>query len=535
MSATDVPLTLPDRASDWLNPILVKETRQALKSRQFVATFLLMLLASWMISVWGIVLAGPGAEFRAIGGSFFFAYYVVLATAVFIVVPISAFRSLLAERDLHTWEVLSITTLKPRQIVWGKLASAVLQIFIYYSAITPFIAFANLLKGVDVPTIAFVLIASLLASLVLSLAAITAGTFGVQKYWQMFLTLGVLAGLVTSVTSAISMVAYGLQFGFPFEDSEFWWVVAAVAVYAVAYCALLLQVAVAQLTFDADNRSTGVRAAASAIFWMTLVVLSLWLALNGSWGVPTLPIGDIDEMLQAVAVLGAVHLAVIGLFAVTEPDALSRRVRREIQNLGALRLLAVPLLPGGSRGFLYVLIHISALSAFVFAASVWFARGSETTWRFAAALWCYLVIYLGLGSAASRLLRSVSGNFRPPHARVAMVLLVVVGTIVPQLLHFFDAVYNTAIARNREVLFVTDPLSTLYWLVERRQIAVEGHQNANLVTFILAGAAILSLALNARALVAGVLDVTRPYVPATPATPREEQAQAATVVARQLG
>ena len=31
------------RAGDWLNPILVKETRQALKSRQFVITFLLVL------------------------------------------------------------------------------------------------------------------------------------------------------------------------------------------------------------------------------------------------------------------------------------------------------------------------------------------------------------------------------------------------------------------------------------------------------------------------------------------------------------
>ena len=34
------------RAGDAINPILVKETRQALKSRQFVATFGLLLFAS---------------------------------------------------------------------------------------------------------------------------------------------------------------------------------------------------------------------------------------------------------------------------------------------------------------------------------------------------------------------------------------------------------------------------------------------------------------------------------------------------------
>ena len=40
-----------EKWGDWCNPILVKETRQALKSRQFVITFSLLLLAalSWTI------------------------------------------------------------------------------------------------------------------------------------------------------------------------------------------------------------------------------------------------------------------------------------------------------------------------------------------------------------------------------------------------------------------------------------------------------------------------------------------------------
>ena len=36
---------------DWLNPILVKETRQALKSSQFAITFVLVLVAGWPVSV----------------------------------------------------------------------------------------------------------------------------------------------------------------------------------------------------------------------------------------------------------------------------------------------------------------------------------------------------------------------------------------------------------------------------------------------------------------------------------------------------
>src|SRR6516165_5510153 len=129
MSTVATSASVIDHASDWLNPILIKETRQSLKSRQFVATFFLMLAASWLISVFGVVMEGAGAEYREIGGTFFYGFYIVLAVAIFLVVPYSAFRSLLSERDLHTWEVLSITTLKPREIVWGKLSSALLQIF----------------------------------------------------------------------------------------------------------------------------------------------------------------------------------------------------------------------------------------------------------------------------------------------------------------------------------------------------------------------------------------------------------------------
>ncbi len=43
--------TWAEATSDWINPILVKEVRQALKSWTFMATFLFLLLASWCVSV----------------------------------------------------------------------------------------------------------------------------------------------------------------------------------------------------------------------------------------------------------------------------------------------------------------------------------------------------------------------------------------------------------------------------------------------------------------------------------------------------
>ncbi|MEX0727248.1 MAG: hypothetical protein WD065_13325, partial [Planctomycetaceae bacterium] len=88
-----------EKYSDWLNPILVKENRQSLKSRQFVITFMLLLLVSWVITVWVTALYYGQMEYGRIAPIFVTAYYWVLGVAVFIVVPYGAYRSLMSERD----------------------------------------------------------------------------------------------------------------------------------------------------------------------------------------------------------------------------------------------------------------------------------------------------------------------------------------------------------------------------------------------------------------------------------------------------
>lgn len=498
MSSAAPAIPRIDRASDWLNPILIKETRQALKSRQFVVTFALMLTASWLISVFGVVMEGAGAEYREIGGSFFYGYYVVLAVAIFLVVPFSAFRSLLSERDLHTWEVLSITTLKPREIVWGKLSSALLQIFIYYSAITPFMAFSKLLKGIDVPTIALVLIGSLVWSMVLSLIALTVGSFGHQRYWQVFLTLGVLLGLLLGLFTALQFVGMRMAFAFEFDSQAFWTTTAVIVTFLGAYSILLLQITIGQLTFDADNRTTGVRLASAGVFWLALAWTFIGMTCHAWFGLPAMTPADATIFLRVLATLAAIHWAVVGLFSVTENDHLSRRVQRNLPRWRILRLLLVPLLPGGARGFLYVLGHLIALYAFVEAAFFWNGSYDQATINYVLAMCCYVVIYLGLGAALSHVARKIIGDFRPAHARVLTLLLLAMGAILPQTLYFFDQFNNWATPQ----YWITDPFHTL-------ATVGSGHIDAALLMRMLAAGTVLILAINVRGMWRGIVDVVR--------------------------
>jgi hypothetical protein len=146
-AAWDRVETSLERLGEQLNPILVKEARQALKSKQFAVTFTLLLLCGWGWSLLGIAMLSPGVYYAPAGPFMLVGYYFVLAVPLLVVVPFAAFRSLASEREDGTYELLSITALSPRLIVTGKLGSALLQMMVYYSALSPCIVFTYVLRG----------------------------------------------------------------------------------------------------------------------------------------------------------------------------------------------------------------------------------------------------------------------------------------------------------------------------------------------------------------------------------------------------
>ncbi|HEX6962616.1 MAG TPA: ABC transporter permease, partial [Lacipirellula sp.] len=103
--------------ADYANPILVKETRQALKSRQFVVTFLIVLIACWIVSFVIVAQVGPQIYYAAAGPQLLIWYYGILCLPLALIVPFTAFRSLAAEQEENTYDLLSITTLSSRQII----------------------------------------------------------------------------------------------------------------------------------------------------------------------------------------------------------------------------------------------------------------------------------------------------------------------------------------------------------------------------------------------------------------------------------
>ncbi|HNU08284.1 MAG TPA: hypothetical protein PKO33_11010, partial [Pyrinomonadaceae bacterium] len=89
------------------------------------------------MKTWNVAIVGPGIRYTASGGQLLLFYYGILAFPLAVIVPFAAFRSLAAERDENTYDLLAVSTLTPRQIINGKLGSAIVQMGVYFSAISP--------------------------------------------------------------------------------------------------------------------------------------------------------------------------------------------------------------------------------------------------------------------------------------------------------------------------------------------------------------------------------------------------------------
>ena len=345
MSVSSAVVTRLERLGDRFNPIVVKEVRQALKSRQFVFTFLLLLLAAWAGSIFGVSYLGESIDYGSSAVTFYAGFLFTLCAATLVIVPFSTFRSIVEERTETTLELLQITALSPVQIVRGKILSAMVQVLVYYCAIAPFIAFTALLPGFDVIQVSFSQVMLLITALCFSLIALAIGTQARNTTLQSLSSLFVIALAVGGMMTFFGfMTAAGNRI--QFDEPDTWWALALVVFLGLSTGYVCEQAAIAQLTFDSDNRSTGIRLATGAQWLFCWIGLLTFLIVRQRQPMTS-------DVWTAILTLTAMQITAAGLLFVGAPDSLSRHVSRGLPRSRTLRVLWTPFLPGAARAALF--------------------------------------------------------------------------------------------------------------------------------------------------------------------------------------
>ncbi len=448
-----------------LNPILVKEARQALKSKQFAITFTLVLVAAWAWTMLGVAMVGPSIYYGSHGMTLFAGYFVILAAALIVIVPFSAFWSLATERADGTYELLSVTTLKPRQVITGKLASSMLQMLVYYSALAPCLAFTYLLRGVDLPLIGTVLFYMFHASLGLSALGLLVATATTERHWQVVLSVFMVAGLLFVFLMAFGTAMSMAQFnGLPLDDPAYWIVNLAILSVYWGYFALVVQASSAQLDFPSNNRSTKLR-----------VVMLLQQLLFLGWMTYGIYLSEERFFFVLLLTFSGLHWAVMGTFMVGEAGDLSLRVRRQLPQSFFGRALFTWFNPGSGSGYIFTLGSYFALVLLtVIAETIWrqwlpTSYGqSLLTWMkdfnpltFGLTMLLYLTAYLGLTRLIMLLLRR-AGFGTMFMSLLVNILLILMGCGVPLSIHLMEPVWRG----DYSLIEVSNPFWTLIEMSE---------------------------------------------------------------------
>ncbi len=409
---------LRERLGDRLNPLVVKEVRQGLRTRVFWSSFGLMLIACVLISMVAYATARESG-FSPQGQNYFFAFFFCLGVVHFFIIPYSAYRSLAREREDETWVLLILTGLGPRRILRGKVASFLVQAGLYASAVGPFLLFSYYLNGIDLPTILTVLVlggAWLVFLTVLSVCTATLADGRMGRALVHLLLLGALCmGLVQGLVGAFAISEQGHRM---WGDDEFIAFVVGALWAMLSYGWLLFETAAARLALATENYTRGPRLALLVQMGVTAaLVTGLWFVENKD-----------EDVATVTSILGCLHLAVVGLFMATDVDGLTRSLRAGTRPWSLLR-------PGAVRGFRFMLVLAGAWTAMcagLFVASPSPGSHAEAELMGVLAAPAYLVLYLGLALVVARL--PASGRLASPAVvRILFFALIALGGALPPL------------------------------------------------------------------------------------------------------
>lgn len=435
-----------ERLTSLLNPILVKEARQSLKSKQFLITFFCLLAASCAWTIMGIVFNAPDVYYIPSGDSMMIGYFLILSVSMFAFVPLVAFRSLAAELDEGTYEMLAITRLSAWRIVSGKMNSAVLQMLIYFSAIVPCLAFCYLLRGIGLLTIILVVAIVFVVAMVLTSLALVLSTLAKGRTLQTFLLVALVAFIVL-----VEFVCCGMVFSIvlPEQWSGTWFGFFSSFSVAASFVVLFVAAAAARIAPVTENRSTRLRAIMfiQQMIWIVMITYAAWST------------GDFEWINDGLLYLGIFWL-LVGMFMCGETTELSPRVRRGLPATYATRMLFTWWMPGPGTGFMFVvatgLAGIAVLTgAAIVGVQTGVATGSDADTPppvFAAMMAGYLLGYLGVIRLLSMpFLKRFGPSFVVP--LVAAIVTYFMGVIVPAI---FDVAIQGRVSINYSVVHASN-------------------------------------------------------------------------------
>lgn len=336
---------------EWeLNPIVIKELRQAVRSWAVTGMLLLFLVVLFVASVVFLAM-GSYDQDTALGSQMFSAFTVILAIASVLFIPLYMGIRVASERQENNPDLFYISTLTPARIIRGKFLCGLYMAVLFFSACMPFMAFTNLLRGVDLPTIFFILFCLFLAVCAANMIAIFLGCVSASRPFKILIAL---FGIIGSFWLVIPLIGYSLFFlnsgiATSMGGSRFWVTMLTVIAIGVAVTGLFFVLSVGMVSPPSANRALPIRIYVTAIWLLTGMLGFGWMVKSRS-----------SDVINLWAALMLALLISSMLVVIANADQLSQRVRRAIPQSFVKRFFAFLFYNGPAGGLIWVIFLMCA-------------------------------------------------------------------------------------------------------------------------------------------------------------------------------
>lgn len=318
-----------DDFSDRISPMLVKELRQGLRARTFVAIFLCLqaFLALMIISIGAA--SGPGTAISAI-------IFTTFGIAVIVIQPLRGLNAISGEVRDNTIDMMVLTKLSSWRIALGKWVAIVGQSALLLATIIPYLILRYFFGGMDL--LGEMIILALIFITSMMLTAVTVGLSGSpSKVLRGIILLSGLGLLMMSFTFSIQFVFMSGSMGGFTLDSDAWTAIALYVAFAIYYGWSALSLGTSLIAPAAENHST----------WRRIIALVLTLGICLYTFVD-----DIDEELTMFLLLAVISPALI--IALTEQARMVPAVWAPFFKRGLIgRLVGMILAPGWASGVVF--------------------------------------------------------------------------------------------------------------------------------------------------------------------------------------
>lgn len=253
-------------ATDMLNPVVIKEVRQGLKSKRFLGVFLLLVLA--MTSGISIsLLPETVSKMREMSTATFW----TVASICFLgMLPLLGINAITSEKKEKTFELVMLTRVSSWRLVYGKWQSLAVKTLLVATTLLPYMVLRHYIGGIELAMEVVFLAMMLIVSVLLSAFVVFVSTF---ENWLIRLGLIGLQLWAVGGSIALAIPSVGGHAGPP-SLAEGLGTIAISLAFVVMLIVLVLEMAASRLAPISENHA--IRKRGLALLGLVIAMLGMF-------------------------------------------------------------------------------------------------------------------------------------------------------------------------------------------------------------------------------------------------------------------